>query len=443
MHPNRQPKGIPTGGQFAASQKTEAGLDLDVYDDPDECVSIGAHLDSVDDDGYCNHCGHSDPNPLDDRHGVSAAYPNGRCTGCGCGVDEQGRCYQADCAQFDETSPHAGYDDIDGSGADVPTGTTPVTALREGDRVRFEDGSVSEVTSLDGDHKSVSVEFDHDPTTIASYAHEETFEVLGATHDPTPSAGAGAGAGAGPGSRPEHKIIDPDHKDRCLGYAAAYADPPAALHPDPLLVDYGPTTTRRAGALRVGDRLDTGCVVMRLERRDGAVAVFVDGEDDWAFRVSEDHPLQVHQGLVDWTDPDWFEVEVHRIVVDGEARNWPVHEEDVREQITRSTQPRNLSPANANMTNRANGRAKVGDNVVFDQPMHGQSAYEVLGKMHRVDIAGHDGTKVVWEQTREVEYVLKDLATGQQTVSSLTGPGWRRIPAPGDHGPAAERAAVR
>lgn len=212
--PHRQPKGVPTGGQFAASQKTEAGLDLDVYDDPDECVSIGAHLDSVDDDGYCNHCGHSDPNPLDDRHGVSAAYPNGRCTGCGCGVDEQGRCYQADCAQFDETSPHAGYDDIDGSGADVPTGTTPVTALREGDRVRFEDGSVSEVTSLDGDHKSVSVEFDHDPTTIASYAHEETFEVLGATHDPTPSAGAGAGAGAGPGSRPEHKIIDPDHKDR-------------------------------------------------------------------------------------------------------------------------------------------------------------------------------------------------------------------------------------
>ncbi|GAB2733417.1 hypothetical protein [Nocardioides pakistanensis] len=65
-NPNRQPKGTPTGGQFAASAHAEADVDL------------GA--------------------TVDERHGVSPAYPNGRCTGCGQGVTSDGTCTNTDCA---------------------------------------------------------------------------------------------------------------------------------------------------------------------------------------------------------------------------------------------------------------------------------------------------------------------------------------------------------
>lgn len=33
------------------------------FDGPLECFRAGAHLQDVDEDGYCNRCGHDDPNP--------------------------------------------------------------------------------------------------------------------------------------------------------------------------------------------------------------------------------------------------------------------------------------------------------------------------------------------------------------------------------------------
>lgn len=48
-----------------------------------------------------------------ERYGTNVAYPNGRCPACGCGVDEQGRCYQSGCTRYDASSPFAGYDTED------------------------------------------------------------------------------------------------------------------------------------------------------------------------------------------------------------------------------------------------------------------------------------------------------------------------------------------
>lgn len=68
---NRVSAGVPSGGQFAQSTKGEADVSLDedlgVYNDMDECVSIGAHLKSVDENGYCNHCGFDDLVPPSDE----------------------------------------------------------------------------------------------------------------------------------------------------------------------------------------------------------------------------------------------------------------------------------------------------------------------------------------------------------------------------------------
>lgn len=33
------------------------------YDGPVECLKAGQHLQDVDEDGYCNRCGHDDPDP--------------------------------------------------------------------------------------------------------------------------------------------------------------------------------------------------------------------------------------------------------------------------------------------------------------------------------------------------------------------------------------------
>lgn len=31
-----------------------------LYDSPDDCVAAGHHLESCDNDGYCNYCGHQE-----------------------------------------------------------------------------------------------------------------------------------------------------------------------------------------------------------------------------------------------------------------------------------------------------------------------------------------------------------------------------------------------
>ena len=54
-----------------------------------------------------------------ERPGASDAYPNGRCTACGFGLDENGLCFQSDCSNFDENSTYAdaGHTTAGGPGA--------------------------------------------------------------------------------------------------------------------------------------------------------------------------------------------------------------------------------------------------------------------------------------------------------------------------------------
>jgi hypothetical protein len=61
-----------------------------------------------------------------------------------------------------------------------PTVTTVelrVTDLREGSKIDLGDEVVT-ITSYDSDHKSVTIEFDNDEDTIASYALDETLDVV-------------------------------------------------------------------------------------------------------------------------------------------------------------------------------------------------------------------------------------------------------------------------
>lgn len=51
----RQPKGVPTGGQFAATARTEAAVDLDDEFDDDACSDCGGDL--SDNEGYDGKCG--------------------------------------------------------------------------------------------------------------------------------------------------------------------------------------------------------------------------------------------------------------------------------------------------------------------------------------------------------------------------------------------------
>ncbi len=57
---------------------------------------------------------------------------------------------------------------------------TPVSDLHVGDWVRLSPGGggLARITSLDNDHKSTSIEFDHDPMTIADYGNDETLARL-------------------------------------------------------------------------------------------------------------------------------------------------------------------------------------------------------------------------------------------------------------------------
>jgi hypothetical protein len=53
--------------------------------------------------------------------------------------------------------------------------------LSVGDRVLLAPSEAATVTSLDGDHKQVSIEFDNDEETIANYDPAEVFQVVGQT----------------------------------------------------------------------------------------------------------------------------------------------------------------------------------------------------------------------------------------------------------------------
>lgn len=48
------------------------------YDGPLECSRAGMHLQDVDEDGYCNHCGHPDPEPEADIEAAIASIQGDR-----------------------------------------------------------------------------------------------------------------------------------------------------------------------------------------------------------------------------------------------------------------------------------------------------------------------------------------------------------------------------
>lgn len=92
---------------------------VEVHDLRNEIATYLDHVDEdlLDDRTYLNallaECNEwlvnhdDDANDLSERHGVSDAYPNGRCTACGFGLDEFGYCCQSDCANFNVNSPYA------------------------------------------------------------------------------------------------------------------------------------------------------------------------------------------------------------------------------------------------------------------------------------------------------------------------------------------------
>lgn len=254
-------------------------------------------------------------------------------------------------------------------------------------------------------------------------------------------------------------ITSPEVRAACEEYTTRYALAPTTLDYDPPWTSLS-TRPKNARSLVIGDRMDTGQVVTSIEARTGVVWVYCDANTkghkaDYCFNHGD--PVSVHEDRADLSDPDWFEVEATRIVRarirdeeamtnDDSYRMSPEQREEIRTEarrrLTRCVQSTNISPLFHDGPNAdprtANGRAKIGDQVVYVSPMHGDSAYEVLGKRAQRVILGHDGTSVQWGENGDVEYVLRDIATGHQSTADLRGAGWKRIPAPGDHGPGAE-----
>lgn len=247
-------------------------------------------------------------------------------------------------------------------------------------------------------------------------------------------------------------IADEEVRADCVEYAGRYAPAPATLEH---VIDWSQAVHKPVIDVQRGDRIHGDHVVTAVIEQDDAVFVHVDGQGDgtvngarWFARGAE---VACHRDRVDLSDPDWFEFEAARATrqaieqdetaLDAERR--AEIERNVRRRLTRAIQPRNISPLHHDGPNAerrlAHGRAKVGDDVVFSSPMYGDEAYRVVGKRARVDVAGHDGTQVLWAETGEVEYVLQSVRTGASQFTSLGDVGWRRIPAPGDTGPAAQR----
>lgn len=255
---------------------------------------------------------------------------------------------------------------------------------------------------------------------------------------------------------PFSQVANDEHRERSIEYAARYTGTTPVSFDDEIDWSKENQVRKSARDIAPGDRLLGDGVVTSAVTRNGTVWIHTGGTDP---KDKADHwfnhgdPIIVHKDRVDLSDPDQFEVEVRREIAErvsyaedmtnDEGYVMPEDERGamalaIRTRMARATQPGNISPLAILDVEAADGRAKVGDNVTFEQPMTGSRSYEVLGKMAAIDIAGHDGTQVVWEETGGPEYVLKDLGTGQQTTSNLRGHGWRRIPAPGDRGVGAQ-----
>lgn len=263
-------------------------------------------------------------------------------------------------------------------------------------------------------------------------------------------------------------IQDTDHRDACTAYLNSTSPSPTSFDYTPSEDGWGPVNARD---IEIGDRLTVdsriagngpgfyGRIVTHVEKRNGEVYVWCDADapaSKASVILGHGDPVQIHDERPDLSDPDWFEVESRRVftnlVLDesdhrgtglDEAEMDEFHEH-VRYRLYKTYSGSDISPLHpgGNDPRLAQGRAKVGDDVIFEQPMHGSDAYRVIGKRHRVDVLGHDGTKAIMGETGEVEYVIQDLTTGYQSTSNLRGVGWRRVPAPGDDGPGAQAAAA-
>lgn len=221
---NRQPRGLPIGGQFAASAKDEAEVTLSQ-----------ARIDPV---GSCPDCDAPLPGRVGvDTHAgrtVDVFVPGSRCSACPHIVppfvyesdpDDEGYFYEVTmeqdgtlvCDGFNDLGDHTGrlwayepghplYDDeakaLHTTSADVVAGLTardghaspekPFTLssqdrltlispaqMQVGDTVLtsddFDNWRLATVTSLDNDHKSTSIEFDGNSDDINSVSNDEPF----------------------------------------------------------------------------------------------------------------------------------------------------------------------------------------------------------------------------------------------------------------------------
>lgn len=242
------------------------------------------------------------------------------------------------------------------------------------------------------------------------------------------------GAAAGPNFS---RITNLEWRGECEEYATRYAPAPDNDFFD---LDAAPTHPESVLNLKVGDRVAGLGLLTRVdsEPTSGRVHLHVDGLEASYLSMGVDDEVVVHDDRVDLSDPDWFEIEVDRVVAESGS-----DEIEVRRRLTKAMQPTNISPFHNDDVRAPNGRAKINDSIISTSPMHGDTAYEVLGKRPVRQIAGHNGDHVVWEESGEVEYVLQEATTGRQSTHDLRGHGWRRIPAPGDVGISARRVAIR
>lgn len=191
---NRRPKGLPVGGQFAASARLEA--DIASLTDDDADIAYGGRPEPSREDLIgptrdCRGCGetliadpagspdvwvHADDNgqPDYDKDLEHDPVPDDGPDDLGLSATDWAEAGMS--ALMDtENAANGAYDP--GATTPVVTRPIPVGDLRVGTRVSL-DGDLVTITSTDGDHKSVSIEFDHDPDTIASYDHDETLDVV-------------------------------------------------------------------------------------------------------------------------------------------------------------------------------------------------------------------------------------------------------------------------
>ncbi len=215
-------------------------------------------------------------------------------------------------------------------------------------------------------------------------------------------------------------VLDPQARRDCVYFAAKYAAGPP--NPHRYAPDWEKAHTKPTYELEVGDRVREGLVTRVIENGRSNIRVCVDGETDPSVALDFDAAVTVHDDAVDLSDPAWFRAETRRItrarVAEFRAAGLTVNraqthgiEDAVRDELTLVHRP-GAFPARDNHPDACHSRARVGQDVVFDEPGHGPRTYRVTGKKHAGDDLG-------------VEYILTDTRTGNQTTTDMRQVGWR------------------